>query len=48
MLGLKLLEAMKNINYGVTNKFEAFKAKIMQPSMDLVHVFFTKWLVIQV
>ena len=48
VLWLKLIEAVKNIYYGVTKKFEACKAKIMHPSMDLVHVFFTKWLVIQV
>ena len=39
MLELKLLKDVQTFNYGVPNKFEAFKAKIMQPRLGFEFLF---------
>ena len=42
MLGLKLPTSVKLFNYGVRNKFEACKAKIMQPRLGFEFLFIMK------
>ena len=48
MLGLKLPTSVKTFNYGVRNKFEACKARIMQSRLGFEFLFFMKWLEIKV
>ena len=47
MLELKLLTTVKTFYYEGPSKFEAYKAKIVQPSMDLNSWASWKWLIIQ-
>ena len=45
---IKALSAVQTFNYGVRNKFEACKARIMQSRLGFEFLFIMKWLEIKV